>query len=1124
MLCDLLVQTIEHMVENPLATVGNIEMIGEADRKQIMDWNRHLPSSKQVCVHDVILDICRATPTAPAISAWDGDLSYDELETHSAVLASHLQTLGVGPDVFIPILADKSMWVGVALLAVLRAGGAFVLLDPGHPDARLAQIGQTLGADVVICSSAHEARGAALGKQVVVVSAAGSAVWAEARTPPASARTRPEHAAYAVFTSGSTGTPKGVVIEHSHYATSGASLARRLHVTPTARVFQFASHAFDVSVSDYLTTLMTGGCICVPSETDRLNDLAGAVARLEANWMHLTPSVARTLKPVEVPGLDLLVLSGEAMQADNVQTWSDAVHLINAYGPAECSVDCVVNDQVTTHPDSIGTASAAVCWITDRHNPARLLPIGAVGELLVEGPIVGRGYLHDKATTDQAFITPPPWLREFRGPQAATTRVYRTGDLVQYRPDGALRYVGRCDHQLKIHGQRVELGEIEVHVGRLFPSSCGVMVEMLSQAPSQESLVAFVQWGESIDEKADVPVLLKPDPAFLAQARDVRARLLERLPQYMVPLRFVAVSCLPLTRSGKLDRARVRDLAAKMEGGRASGGPTEEPSPPLTPPEQQVQRLCAEVLGIPVADVDVRKDFFSAGGDSIKAMQLVSRARSEGLSFTVGQVLRSTPLAELARASSQLLVSPATEDVGHSDANLADNQLFRELPWHGLPFQEQDVEDVLLATELQAFSASRTQNYWFLELRGPLDTSKLKTACFALVERHAILRTAFVLQEGETVQIVLRRLEPVISELHTDEKDLVAFARAHSETDAASQTLYGAPPLRLTLIRRDNHHHLLAMRLSHAQYDGLSIPVLMGDLMALYEGRDLGGVAAPFAAFARCCVRSHTDEAFAFWRALLRGASMTVPLDSVAPPPSSQDIVAPTAATLVEVTTHARLPPPPPGITIATIIKTTWALAQARVLPGRPTDLVFGQLVSGRSGLGGADAALAAVVGPCLNLVPVRVRLRDDDGDNTVAALLRQVQDQHAASSAFETVALGPLTAHCTQPPWAPGTEFGSIVHHRPVPDQRQLPKGSGAAGAGGDALDAFVDAWSPVSLPGRSLWLSSLVAEDGRLTLDLYTRSDFASRELLHRLLGALCAVLRTLEDGFSMPVEELL
>ncbi|GAW24684.1 hypothetical protein ANO14919_142750 [Xylariales sp. No.14919] len=517
---------------------------------------------------------------------------------------------------------------------------------------------------------------------------------------------------------------------------------------------------------------------------------------------------------------------------------------------------------------------------------------------------------------------------------------------------------------------------------------------------------------------------------------------------------FVCVSRIPWASSGKIDRRKLRNLSVKIDWTKA---PNEyrPPRRPLNATEHTIQRICAEVLDTTAEDINLDMGFFGMGGDSIRVMQLVSCARRSGLPITVRQ---------------------------------------------------DDVAEVLPATEVQAFSATRPQNYWFLELTGALDYDRLKLACSDLVQRHAILRTVLVPDAKHILQVVLHRLPPSIVECETDNSDLFAYARTLSQIDSASQVLYGMPPLAFTLIRHHRYHHMMILRLSHARYDGLSIPILMADLLTLYEQRPIED-AVTFAAYTRYCTRSHTDEAYGFWRDLLHGASMTSPSGT-----DISKLVMRSDTHLVEVEARAPLPSPPPDITMATIIKAAWSMVQARLLRNT-SDLVFGQLVSGRNNL--SEAGLENVVGPCLNRVPVRVQLPqigDDKDDEPVSALLRCLQDQHAASLAFETVPLHSIVARCTS--WSDGeTDFGSIVHHRQVQEQPILQSGS---------LEYRVDAWSPVSLPEMNIWVTSLINETKEhLKQNIYTRSKVATAAWLNLLIGKLYIILRAFyKKGFIVTV----
>lgn len=1099
-LCDSLVQTISSIIDGPSTIVGDIDLVSQEELNLIHSWNAQLPQTEEVCVHDLILGQCRVHPGAPAVCAWDGTFNYKDLAQLSEDLAIQLQTLGVGPDVFVPLLFEKSKWVSVAMFAVMRAGGAFILLDDSYPEARLREICETSRCPLVISSSSTYGKAAPLTERVVMVSQSEAAQWkSNTGTLSLQKNVLPQHALYCVFTSGSTGKSKGVVIDHSCYATSGLSLQKRLRVTDESRVFQFASHAFDVSISDYLTTFIAGGCICVPSEIERINNIPHAVQTLDANWMHITPSVAQILHPSQVEGLKVLVLSGEAIKPENITTWGHSVHLINAYGPAECSVDCVVNDQVVSSPLSIGYASGATCWVTDRNNPARILPIGVVGELLVEGPIVGRGYLHNEEQTHPAFIERPPWLQSFRGHDAYPRHVYRTGDLVHYLPDGSLKYVGRRDSQVKIHGQRVELEEIESHLRRFFPGSQDVAVEILQRpdVASQKVLTAFIR-RQALGSTRQEFSIFESSQEFVTDVHIAESRLVQNVPRHMVPVIFLAVNHIPLTRSGKIDRSKLRNQATKISWPDGGSGIEHTSRRPLTETERKIQLIVSRVLEVRSDVINIDGDFFQMGGDSITAMQLVSLARHEGLSLTVRQIFILPVLADLAREIQESTsVSDLASYVVEPSSN-TDHELLRDLPWKDLPFRMDDVADVIPATIVQAFSAGRPQNYWFLELTGPLDTARLKRACSELVKKHSILRTVFIPRAGQILQVILRSLSLDIVECNANQKDLRSFAEEYSRQDFPSQTLYGSVPLALTLVRGSDERHLLIMRLSHAQYDGLSIPKLMANLVDLYHQKSIS-VSADFATYVRHCNRSQNATTFAFWRSLLDGSSMTSLFDQ---PVATGALNDSRSSALVESIANVPLPTPPRGITLATVVKTAWALVQSKLL--RRSDLVFGQLVSGRN-TGVLD--LEDVIGPCINMIPVRVQLHPGQ---TISELLKQVQAQHVETMPFETTGLQEIVNNSTS--WPANTDFGSIVHHRFSQDQSALES---------NELSCRIDAWSPLSLPAMNVWVSTIAEEDG-LSINIFSRGEVATQAQIDRLMEEMSAMLAICREGVCVPGED--
>ena len=475
-------------------------------------FSKHtVPEATKQCVHNLFSDLARTQPEAPAICAWDGEMTYGELDKQSTRLASHLVGLGVKPEDIVPLCFEKSMWTIVAMLAVLKAGGAFAPLDPEHPRSRHKEIFKQTKAEVVLTSAQHSTLWGKPDCRVVVVSKSSvSQLPRAAGDMPL--HTRASHAAYVIFTSGSTGTPKGVVLEHQAVCTGCLSHGKAFGLSPHARFLQFAAFTFDVSITEIITTLLYGGSVCIPSEGDRRDNLAKAIYDMRVNWAYLTPTVARLLDPHTVPTLKTLILGGEEVSTSDCQRWAGKLEVINAYGPTECCVLCTAYFGVQDFKSGlIGKSIASVSWVVDPENHDKPAPLGSIGELLVEGPILARGYLDDPEKTAAAFINDPVWLVQGGGGYPGRQgRLYKTGDLVYYDPNGNLVYVGRKDSQVKIRGQRVELGEIESVLRSQIAVSDAVVV-LQHRNVDEVRLAAFVTVSEDdvlVDEQSrDIAVV-----------------------------------------------------------------------------------------------------------------------------------------------------------------------------------------------------------------------------------------------------------------------------------------------------------------------------------------------------------------------------------------------------------------------------------------------------------------------------------------------------------------------------------------------------------------------------------------------------------------------------------------
>ena len=537
-----------------------VDLLTQRDLGHIQRWNSSFPQRVDTCVHDLVLQHAASFPQSPALCSWDGDITYRQLDVSSLRLARHFADAGISRDILAPVCLRKSKYAVIAMVAVLRAGGAFVPLDPSHPTDRLKAIIEKANAKIVIASpeTAH------LFQETVATIIQVSSSMVESLDPTLEShlpKVQPDHAAFVLFTSGSTGKPKGILQEHASVCTSSLAHGRAMNVTASSRVFQYAAFTFDVSMMDIFTTLIYGGCVCIPSEEDRMGNFTTVMNRMNVNWVLFTPSVSSLIKPDDVPSLETLAFGGEAVTRENITGWVDRVRLFNCYGPAECAA-CSIGEvtQKDSRPANIGRQlGAGLNWVVDPENHNRLLPIGAVGELLVEGPTLARGYLHDLAKTQDAFIKSPAWSQR-AGPNRPR-RIYKTGDLVRQNSDGTFDFVGRKDFQLKVRGQRVELGEVEYHLST-FPGIALSIALMPQSGPYSKVLSGVIQLHQQCGKLDMQPTKLDlvSDENVLAAKFDKEklSRLLRsKLPSYMVPAHLLIVSRLPLSVSGKIDRKLV---------------------------------------------------------------------------------------------------------------------------------------------------------------------------------------------------------------------------------------------------------------------------------------------------------------------------------------------------------------------------------------------------------------------------------------------------------------------------------------------------------------------------------------------------------------------------------------
>ncbi|MGB2570895.1 amino acid adenylation domain-containing protein [Micromonospora citrea] len=531
-----------------------------------------------------------ATPDRPAVLFGAETVTYAELNARANRLAHRLVELGVGADVLVGVLVERSVEMVVAVLAVLKAGGAYVPIDPAYPADRVAFMLADSGAPVLLTRSGRADAPSGTTATVIAVDAADLAALPEDDLP---RRSGPDDLAYVIYTSGSTGTPKGVAV--THRSVTNLWLTRYLAgLHEESRVLQFAPFSFDVSVFEMVISLLGGVPLVVPAAQDLAGgvEIVGLINRQRVTFTFMPPSLLAHLDPEHLPTVEVLGSGGEDCPAEVAERWGGRKRFLIGYGPTEATVYATVTDEIVGggHPPIGRPVVNTVLRVLDERLRPR--PIGVPGELYIGGAGLARGYLHRPELTAAAFVTHP----------ATGERLYRSGDLVRYLPDGNLEFLGRLDDQVKLRGFRIELGEIAAAL-RGAPGVAEAVAVVREDRPGDKRLVGYV-----------VPASDAPDDGLV---RAARAAVAERLPQYMVPAAVVSLPALPLTPNGKVDRRALP----------APAGPVGESGyvPPLTPTEHRLTRLVAEALGVERVGLD--DDFFALGGHSLLAARLHATIR-----------------------------------------------------------------------------------------------------------------------------------------------------------------------------------------------------------------------------------------------------------------------------------------------------------------------------------------------------------------------------------------------------------------------------------------------------------------------------------------------------------------
>jgi amino acid adenylation domain-containing protein len=954
---------LEQMVDGDAHTVDRLALLPDAERRLVIEeWNRTVAYPADTCLHALFEAQVERTPGAAAVSLERESLTYAQLNARANRLAHHLVARGVGPDVPVAICVERSPEMVVALLAVLKAGGGYVPLDPGYPDDRLRYTLGDAGPALLLTQAALRNRFADIDLPVLSLDADAPAWMDLPETNPDRAEVAAHHLAYVIYTSGSTGQPKGVMVEHRNVARLFTATDAWFGFGADDVWTLFHSFAFDFSVWEIWGALLYGGkLVVVPRETARSADaFYGLLCREGVTVLNQTPGAFRQLIAAQesVEGehaLRYVVFGGEALELATLRPWftrndDRRTRLVNMYGITETTVHVTYRPVAAADAERAGPSPIGVripdlkTYILDpRGEP---VPIGVAGELHVGGAGVARGYLDRLELTAERFIRDP-----FSTDPGA--RLYRTGDVGRWLADGTIEYLGRNDHQVKIRGFRIELGEIEARLLE-HPGVREAVVLAREDAGESRQLIAWYAGAAPL------------------RVAELRAHLAARLPEHMLPAAYVHLQGLPLTANGKVDRNALPSPEGEAFARRGH-------EPPVGELEQALAEIWSEVLG--VEQVGRWDHFFELGGHSLLAVQVISRIRQVlNARVELGVVFERPVLKELA----EVLAAAGRADLPPIEPVDRDAPLPLSYAQQRLWFLEQ------LGDLGGTYHVSMR-----LRLLGGLHRAALARALDRLVARHEALRTTFAVRNGEPEQ----RIGPDTTPFALTEHDLAgeapdALERVMEGEAAAPFDLERGPLIRGRLVRLAEDDHVLLLAMHHIVSDGWSMGVFVDELSRLYaafrEGRPdplspLPVQYADYAAWQRRWVEDEVLEAQAdYWTRTLAGAPALLELPADRPRPQRQDHAGARLTLELDEALTAGLQAlgRRHGTTLFMTLLAGWAAVLAR-LSGQE-EVVIGTPTANRG-----RREIEGLIGFFVNTLALRVDL---SARPTVTELLRQVK------------------------------------------------------------------------------------------------------------------------------------
>ncbi|OAQ70853.2 non-ribosomal peptide synthase [Pochonia chlamydosporia 170] len=1125
-------RALQIIISTPAQLCSQVDLFTEHDHQQIMhpDWEEEQTDTKiSTCLHQLILRQCRARPNFPAIYAWDGELSYQQVQASVTALATYLTNIGVGPGVLVPIVLEKSRWSPIIMLAVMQAGGCFVCLDAQDMLMVEAMINQLEPQLVVVTEGAYKHVSQFIRYCVKV-----NETFLTSLPPQVSVFPQeplPQQAACAFLAPGAE-RPKGCFFTHESLCSILSVQGQALKIHNASRVLQISAYTVDVALVEILGTLLHGGCVCIPSALERVNDLEGTIARMDITWTYMTAGLSRKINPANVTNLQTICFRTRTLDEDTFKPWLGTRDVLLAYGaPDVCPLAIsVFNISESSDTNIIAPPLLGRFLILNPEDPKKFLPIGAVGELAIDSPIVTpHRYVHGRPLMDPAAFQQFPSERKWR--------YMRTGHRVRYLDRGHIRFLASMRDEVLVNGSPALIAVLERQIRQCLGGDVDVAVEPITTNDTINSLAAFLEFGDGeFVGPSELDKLTMQMRSKLAAVKWLAETSMAQAPKIghssCVPTLFIPVRRFPLSTSLKINRRKLQKLVAPFSYAELLElanvpfstqpyftGIQSKPLP-LTQTEESMRLIWAAVLQVMAADIKASDNFLDAGGDKLQAMRLVLSCRQNGFDIAINKLLGGTTLTQMCQSleikEHQLIkpmkakVSPKPsvavrklpEGTDHGFVKLiVAPQL--DIPWNDVIDVAEASSHQLHCLEPSLYGPRSDVRCLVINFNGAIRAQCVEEACDALTRLHTSLRTAFAVHDCNLFQVAIDSFQ---AEFEQKTVPVLALEKEMQQVLKRFQKealQLRKPATKFALLDAGQQGAKLVIRFSYAQVSESAVPRLVQDFVKLYEHPTTELRRTSFFDYTRALRGARYDDSMYYWRRRLEKSkvSQVVPRSKPLPPVSE----------VKSIQEQVKISPLNEfGITFDSVLKAAWAMVMA-TLSGNP-DVVFGEIVEGRRLKLETSVDVSSIAGPMENIVPIRVRF--PIVNSSPLQVLQLIQRDSATSLPYEAMGAQKIVQECTD--WANWSRFSTVVRHR-----SQVPV-DGTTTLNIDNTTFTYNLLQPQIRDVPDLFVSSTMLSPDKVSLNIEFSPDRVPEQFAQAAMGLLVASVETLAcyDTISQPI----